>query len=136
MFIDLEHGLLLMFNPMVAGATRMVALPASEDGGLTAQAAADVRHAGTRHYVGFSQGTIYVRTVSLSCLREHDEWFTTFRIGMDEAFWSNPIIGNLMAYAAATLGPIDLTNRHKLSFFITDAKVGFTVAVDPCQTFS
>lgn len=56
MFVDLEHGLLLMFNPMVAGAARIVALPALEDDGPTAQATMNVRHATMRRYVALARG--------------------------------------------------------------------------------
>lgn len=142
LFVDLMHGLILLFRLGTAMA-RCVAFPYAEDDShdldMEAPAtrrgnlvAADVEEAARRRGVGFSEGRLYAVQVSrgwhyitVSHLQRHDKWTSMFKVSIGEAFWSNPTIGSRVKLAAAGVGPIDPTNSNKMTFFVLGAKLEY-----------
>ncbi|CAL5098457.1 unnamed protein product [Urochloa decumbens] len=145
-FLDVQHGLVLLFHPLDAAAARFVEFPAYDrdpfgleelldDEELEAVVQAD-------DYVAFSQGSLCLLRVfpdsgriSMMLLRDEEEnrWVKVFHVAGDEIYSCDSSIADHQR--SVEPGAVDPTDRCQLVFFMPEAERAFMVVVNPKSSY-
>ncbi|CAM0151322.1 unnamed protein product [Urochloa decumbens] len=139
-FVDLKHRLLLLLDPAAPAAATTLPLPSPEEDGPCLR---------PRRTATPRQGSLSVLQLATDgCLVMHrleeelEEWVRCFHVPRERIIWSDATVGLRLANAMAAekgfsdvgVGPVDPGNRNHICFFSFDAKVAFTVEVDPAKS--